>query len=67
MPSHKVKHLLSSRAVSEDHLEVQFVLNCGCQVTRTVNADRVVELTPNNRVLVGRYTCPKGCAVDESE
>lgn len=60
MASHGVRALLSTRGIDDARVEVRFVLECGCELTREVPGDRVLEVTGGTRLLVGKYPCPAG-------
>lgn len=60
MASHAVRELLSTRALEAGRLEARFVLECGCELTRALPGDRVLEVTGGQRLLVGKYPCPAG-------
>ncbi|HUH01137.1 MAG TPA: hypothetical protein VML75_04020 [Kofleriaceae bacterium] len=60
MASHGVRELVSVRDLEAGRFEVRFELECGCELTREVPGDRVLEVTGGGRLLVGKYPCPVG-------
>lgn len=54
--------LLDETRLPDGRLEVRARLACGCEITKTVAADRVLVLGGERRV-VGKLSCPSGHAV----
>ncbi len=62
MPSHSVGRVVSLQPMSADPTRVTatVVLQCGCQVTREIAADRVVPRPGGEPFVVGKVPCPQG-------
>ncbi|MCH9687475.1 MAG: hypothetical protein K0V04_38935 [Deltaproteobacteria bacterium] len=60
MASHAVQRLLSSTPSPDDstRVEVCVELACGCRLTRTIAADRIVERPGGESFAVGKFPCP---------
>ncbi|MEM9069291.1 MAG: hypothetical protein AAGE52_12330 [Myxococcota bacterium] len=57
--SHSAIKLVAHRGVGEGRVEATLVLACGCEVTRTMRADRIQEIEGGGLLVVGKYPCPK--------
>jgi hypothetical protein len=58
MASQAARRLVSVTPLDGDRVEATFVLECGCEVTRELPADRVLDVD-GGRLLVGKYPCPE--------
>jgi hypothetical protein len=60
MASQAVKQLLEESPHADGRLSVRLQLVCGCELTATVAADRVIDTVDGIRLAVGKYPCPNG-------
>lgn len=61
MASHAVRRVLSLLpAALPAQVDATLELQCGCQVSRTIAEDRVVQRPDGERFVVGKLPCPIG-------
>ncbi len=58
MASQAVQQLLEESRPADGRLRVRLKLVCGCEVEKTVEADRVIDTVDGLRLAVGKYPCP---------
>jgi|JI6StandDraft_1071083.scaffolds.fasta_scaffold1183967_2 hypothetical protein len=58
MPSQGAKAVLALRDADEGARVATLELACGCVVTRTIAADRILETEDGERRAIGKYPCP---------
>ena len=61
MPSHAVRRLITVEPAAEpSRVVVTVELLCGCEITRTIGEDRILDRPGGERFAVGKLPCPVG-------
>jgi Fe2+ transport system protein B len=58
--SHPAVQILAELPLDGGAVEVTLVLACGCTVTRSIAASRIVETEDGRRIAAGKFPCPAG-------
>jgi len=62
MVSQAADALLAAESISgqPDRVRATIRLRCGCEITRDIAADRILDRPDGTRFAVGKYPCPAG-------